>query len=101
MECVSSRPVQAQIFHLECVRLHYQTYLEARGVWDEDRKNKLTRFYEGGNGWISDDDRLALRIQGSNMVSQRIATSIDQGPVGMELKNQSLLGFRQPGHVMR
>lgn len=27
-------------------RLHYQNYLEKRGEWDEERKNKLARVYE-------------------------------------------------------
>lgn len=27
-------------------RLHYQNYLERRGEWDEDKKNKLARLYE-------------------------------------------------------
>ncbi|KAL2265661.1 hypothetical protein VTJ83DRAFT_6761 [Remersonia thermophila] len=27
-------------------RLHYQNYLERRGDWDEERKNKLARLYE-------------------------------------------------------
>ena len=27
-------------------RLHYQNYLEKRGDWDEERKNKLARVYE-------------------------------------------------------
>lgn len=27
-------------------RLHYQNYLERRGEWDEERKNKLARLYE-------------------------------------------------------
>lgn len=27
-------------------RLHYQNYLEKRGEWNEDRKNKLARLYE-------------------------------------------------------
>jgi hypothetical protein len=27
-------------------RLHYQNYLEKRGKWTEERKNKLARVYE-------------------------------------------------------
>lgn len=27
-------------------RLHYQNYLERRGEWDEEKKNKLARLYE-------------------------------------------------------
>jgi hypothetical protein len=37
--------------HLEApsgseLRLHYQNYLERRGEWNEERKNKLARAYE-------------------------------------------------------